>query len=435
MLGKARRELLRPARRDGDSHADAGAERSRRLRERARGQRTVALRVRWLPGIANALWWFRTARGAHRQTRALRHVRATARWTTGARLLRRGFLPTSFALYGVGESALDPYLSDREALRTWSINLPASTLLNDKLAFYFMLTHLESPTPAVRGVIRDGVVHSLAGRERGGYAHLHECLTEHGQLVVRPVRGAGGRDVLVLRRNGSTYSVNGREIDWAGLERRLTELDDSLVTDFVEQGAYARSIFPKATNTLRVLTLNDADGAFIPHAEHRFGTERSGFVDNWSAGGLLAEVDVETGTLSGAVAHPAGHELVWHARHPDTKVAIEGTRVPRWDELTRHLVALAERTRFLPWVGWDVVVTDSGFSIIEGNSSPDVGLQIFRPLLADARVRAFFEHHGVLEQAHRRMATTPESRAHRPPAVRDDAPREAGARRGKAKTR
>jgi hypothetical protein len=46
---------------------------------------------------------------------------------------------------------------------------------------------------------------------------------------------------------------------------------------------------------------------------------------------------------------------------------------------------------YIPYVGWDIIVTDDGFCAIEGNNHPHLGHQDMAPLLTDPRVRAFYE--------------------------------------------
>jgi len=55
---------------------------------------------------------------------------------------------------------------------------------------------------------------------------------------------------------------------------------------------------------------------------------------------------------------------------------------------------------YLPFLGWDVLMTDDGCRIIETN--PGSGLfviQATRPLLADQRVRRFLETHQCMRTA------------------------------------
>ncbi len=72
--------------------------------------------------------------------------------------------------------------------------------------------------------------------------------------------------------------------------------------------------------------------------------------------------------------------------------------MPRGSGLEAQVLNLVRTFGFLNIVGWDVVVTESGSCLIEGNTTL-VGaraLQIHRPLLEDVRVRRFFEHYGVI---------------------------------------
>ncbi len=85
-----------------------------------------------------------------------------------------------------------------------------------------------------------------------------------------------------------------------------------------------------------------------------------------------------------------------YSYHPDTKQQIEGVHIPGWKSMTACLLAVLTQIPCLKYVGWDIIMTDDGFVLLEGNNCSDVNLlQVHRPLLADSRVRAFYEHHGV----------------------------------------
>lgn len=73
---------------------------------------------------------------------------------------------------------------------------------------------------------------------------------------------------------------------------------------------------------------------------------------------------------------------------------MEGTPVPNWTSLVDGLLSVSMRLGHIPYIGWDVFMEDHGHRLIEGNSAPDTQTQaVSGPLLADPRVRRFYEHH------------------------------------------
>lgn len=88
-------------------------------------------------------------------------------------------------------------------------------------------------------------------------------------------------------------------------------------------------------------------------------------VDNFAAGGLAAPIDHATGVVGEALAkYPSRGPF---ATHPDTGVEIAGITIPRWSEA----VTLAQQAHatcpWLPTVGWDIVVTETGVCLLEAN--------------------------------------------------------------------
>lgn len=216
--------------------------------------------------------------------------------------------------------------------------------------------------------------------------------------MVRPTRGGGGTHLWLLDAHDGTFRLNGEPLAWDQIERRLSALDDHIVTDFVHQASYARRVHPDTTNTVRVLTMHDDRGPFIAAAVHRFGTPASAPADNWSKGGLSAAIDVETGMLGAGVQRPRAGSVERRDVHPATGAQISGIHVPNWEAVRDGVLRAAGLVPFLPYVGWDLIVTDDGdgFSVVEGNKYTDVNLlQVHGPLMAAARVRAFFAAHGI----------------------------------------
>ena len=159
---------------------------------------------------------------------------------------------------------------------------------------------------------------------------------------------------------------------------------------------------------MRVLTMWDIerDEPFIVYAAHRFGRPASSPTDNYSRGGVISLVDLETGVLGPAYSDHGRREPVWYRDHPDTGARIEGLELPEWDGFVNGLLELCREMSYIPYVGWDIVLTEGGITVVEGNNYPDVTFQFFFPLLEDERIRRFYEHHGVLRPSteHRERA-------------------------------
>ncbi len=65
-------------------------------------------------------------------------------------------------------------------------------------------------------------------------------------------------------------------------------------------------------------------------------------------------------------------------------------------EVKRALLEVTARYPAFKYIGWDIVVTEAGFAVLEGNVAPSLAVQIFFPYLKDPRMRAFFTAHGLI---------------------------------------
>lgn len=333
-------------------------------------------------------------------------------WRRRLWLYAKGFLSSKDALWDLSSETVDQYLSDLEYRQLKAISEPYNSGLGNKLLFHLLLApshgHL---LPTVHGHLSDGEFVDVA--RSGGLQSFDQLVDalDDTPMVVKPVEGAKGDGVRVLDRRDRRVRIDGTAVRRAELIENLTERRDLIVEERVDQAEYAESIFPGSTNTLRVLTMIDpaTDEPFIAAATHRFGTPSSGYTDNWSAGGLSAHVDLGTGELGTAIANPATSGPVGRTdRHPDTGVQIAGVSVPGWERITDTVRDLAGSYGSLwPHVGWDVVVRDDqgAITVLEGDpQSVDADQQAHGPLLADERVRRFYEHHGVLSSLRGRVS-------------------------------
>ena len=170
-----------------------------------------------------------------------------------------------------------------------------------------------------------------------------------------------------------------------------------MVTAFVQQAGYAAEIYPGVLNTVRVFSVSPEPGrGEIVAAAHRFGSGATGWVDNFSSGGLVAHVELDCGQLSPAMSLGPGNRLIWNERHPETGGRIAGVELPHWPEVKALVGELCAQMPGLRYVGWDIAITDAGPVVIEGNARPSLRFfQPFGPLRLGPGVAAFFRRHGI----------------------------------------
>ncbi|WP_440769541.1 sugar-transfer associated ATP-grasp domain-containing protein [Natronorubrum sp. DTA28] len=396
---------------------------------------------------------YHTARGLQDLAATERESAASPSIRRRLWLWRRGFLSRSDAVYDLDESTYRDYLNDyRRFVRTKQINGTWSVALSNKLLFHRVMQPFDDHRMGVYGMIRNGSFHSVDGsdsrrevtdggavvptesegegetdsrgaaerrnagdteRQDSNRPDLHssaeprnaaqrvvERLERDDRLVLKWVRGGGGNNVLLCERTDDGYRVNGDRYAEAEFRSLVSDLEEYLVCEYVEQGSFADGLYAETPNTIRIITMYDEERnePFIAAAIQRIGTAASAPLDNFTQGGLSAEIDLETGELGPGVQPPGDGDLEWHAVHPETKTPVEGAHIPGWSEIRERVLEMADACSFVPYVGWDVIVTgdDGEFSVIEANSYPGLkSIQVHGPLLADNRVRRFYERHGV----------------------------------------
>jgi hypothetical protein len=315
-----------------------------------------------------------------------------------------GFTRFNYRMYGLSHSGNpDGYLSDLEALRQENINGRHAAMIKDKLSFSLLMKHCGMPAPEIYGIIRNGFFSSLHRTETTESAgFLKELRGPGDRIVLKPLAGWHGFGYLMVEKSDNGYIVNGEAAALEDVTDMAGRLDNYIVTEFITQGEYAASLYPPTTNTLRILTFLDPHTAtpFIAGVVQRIGTLRSQPVDNFRGGigGMSALVNSDTGALgSAALSDEKGH-VTWHKRHPETGAEIEGITVPGWSEIRRRVIDCAGRLAFIPLIAWDIAVTNTGFSVIEGNPSSGMPvMQIHGPMLTDPRIRRFYKCHRVIK--------------------------------------
>lgn len=319
------------------------------------------------------------------------------------RAWKHGFTRFNYSIYGLSQAGKPTdYLSDYNSIKQLRINGRFAEVVDSKLMFSLLMKYNGMPTPEIKAVISKGLIHLLRSESTlEPSTFLKESIPYGERIVIKPIWGWHGTGIIVVTHSHNGYQINGEDICLDDLTNIMSRLDNYLVTEYARQGEYGTQLFPDTTNTIRIVTFCDIDTkkAFIAKAVQRIGTSRSFPVDNFKAGrgGLSSLIDVNNGELGlGALVDKRGH-VTWHSNHPESYASIQGVLVPSWLEIRRSILNYANRFLFAPCIAWDIVPTQSGFTILEGNSMPGMPvIQVHGPILTDPRIRRFYEHYDII---------------------------------------
>lgn len=124
---------------------------------------------------------------------------------------------------------------------------------------------------------------------------------------------------------------------------------------------------PSSLNTIRFVTCIDHSG--VPHiiaTAFRMGNGKS-HTDNFMTGGIACFVNPESGVVITDGVNLDGKTF---KAHPVSGIVYKGFQIPNWTEARELVQNLALEIPEARFVGWDVVMSDKGFDILEGNIPP-----------------------------------------------------------------
>ncbi len=306
-----------------------------------------------------------------------------------------GYMVDQVAMYDFKHKDKKQYLSEFDWYRSRGINNPYSNMLNNKVVFAQIVERYCS-TPEIYCVMKGGRLAGMNGRRFESYEQLADLLNEVGAYVIKPVGRGKGIGVKILKYNGKGYMCNGEPVTREELIAILKAKGEKFVCAFAEQAEYLNKIYANSANTLRMIALRNAktNRFELCFAVQRIGAAWTGAVDNGSMGGLVANVDIETGVLSEARTL---HNLTVYETHPDTRAQIKGAVIPNWDKLKTEVVAVSEHFPYLDIIAWDILPTDDGFTVIEANTSSGVNIiQLWGPQRY-GRLGEFYREHGIIK--------------------------------------
>lgn len=307
---------------------------------------------------------------------------------------KHGFLSDKLNIYGLNKSNYKSYLSDFAYYKMHPINGRYSIWIDDKLTFRMALEKYSEYLPKYFLEINKGAIYKLADFPKEYSPDLTgiiELLKKEGNLAVKLIAGTHGLGFYRISFFDDKIYINNEAVTQEELGQFIDSLENYIITEYIFAHKWLRSIYEATPNTLRIVLIhNQGEIPQIVCSEIRFGTEKSGQVDNISAGGFSCGIDIDNGMLFDPKAYD-GNLLIEQPLHPDTGVRIEGN-IPHWGMIKDKLIEISQYIPQIPYMGIDVIITDAGFKIIEINSHPDIENQCYYPLMDNEYSRRFFKN-------------------------------------------
>ena len=191
---------------------------------------------------------------------------------------------------------------------------------------------------------------------------LKQIFDGYLKLIVKPLNGTQGSGIY-------TIDIRTTEDIIALYEKTRGKY---IIEEIIVQHPKMADLNGTSINTVRVYSVCIKNEIDITGATLRIG--RNGkLTDNYSAGGIAAEIDVESGLVVSKGITQDGSSFLFH---PDTKFPIIGFQIPAWDEIIKNVKKAHSFIPQLGYIAWDVVIcSDMSIEFIEGNTFGGVALQ------------------------------------------------------------
>jgi hypothetical protein len=287
------------------------------------------------------------------------------------------------------------YMSDTACLDAEKINDAGADFLNDK-------SRLRERIPTDWLIKEYGVVENSSCISYTDDDDLFPSLIGKS-CIVKDVSESNGNSIKFISK-----------LDDFDIEEIIQDSKNKkfLVSEWAIQHDYAKNVFAQGSNSLRFVVYSpEGESSRITACVQKWSTRHSGIADNWNRGGLTTTVinGVMLDTMedftrvgdrggNGSTREPM-YPTIPHrfSYHPESGKKIMGNSIPFWNEAVQMVLDSSEVLRKeLPYIGWDVIITEDGPKIIEGNPWPGIQLiQVHFPLFGDLGFREFMESHNV----------------------------------------
>lgn len=309
---------------------------------------------------------------------------------------KRGFMGARVYTFGINEQNYRNQIPDFDYYKLHPINGNHSKWIDDKLTMKYILAHFNEYLPKYYFQIEDGEILKLPDCPNGidpnveGILDLFKLPGGEGNLALKPLAGSLGKGFYKLTCKDTMFFTNDKKTRLNEIKNLLKSLKGYLVTEYIMAHKEIRKIYEATPNTLRVQLIRDNNNPKITGACMRFGTSQSGLLETTAAGVIYANVGLSDGFIH-EPKRVVNNLLENLHLHPDSKEILE-IMLPHWEIIKEIVLEISNYLPQLSYLGFDIIITDKSFKIIEINSlSALTFLPYYFPFFEDKYSKTFFK--------------------------------------------
>lgn len=291
---------------------------------------------------------------------------------------KHGFLSYRLPQYGINEDNYRNFISDFEYKWLRHINNKYRYWMEDKITVKYICSEYNECFPEYyyHIILKNGnnkVIKMMdcPSNYSNSFEDIFELVKEKKVLAMKPDEGSHGDGFYKFEYRDGNYYLNH---ELASEEKIISILQDVnnqyIITEYINMHEEIKKIYDGAVNTIRMIVFKkDGKTPVIGNAYMRFGSKKTGAVDNMGAGGMFAKIDIDTGRFYDSKII-LDNEIKECLYHPDTGVKIEGI-LPNWDKTKELVLNVAKGIPQLEYFGFDLAITENGVKFPEINRFPD----------------------------------------------------------------
>jgi len=230
--------------------------------------------------------------------------------------------------------------------------------LQDKYVFDLYAADCRIPHVRCRGFVRTEGSSTLDGEQMPREEAIRRIATGNLPVVIKVNGSSNGRGVSIARTADDVSRL------------LADDTRDSVIQDLVVQHPDLARVYPDAVNILRIPTYSSyrkCEFGQLLGAVAVFGRNGAA-LSNSGLNGIAVGIGAEGRLFDYGHSFDVQNHPTLFREHPNTGIAFSGIEIPFYREAVEMVIGAHRYFHQVGVIGWDVVITPTGPTILEGNA-------------------------------------------------------------------